>query len=117
MLNFKWLVLFLLVLGSVNCQSDELNILRGTFALQLVLDRIQTQKIANDPNAYESNFALGKEPSIRRQNIYFPVAGLIVIGASYFITAEYRKPYMYFFNGLQLGYVSNNLSAGYGFKF
>lgn len=112
-------LLFLLFLLAPCAYGDdsfpnELNVLRGTILLQFLIDRGQTGKIRDAPNSYESMPLLGENPSNKRMNIYFSVAGLVVIGASYLIPKKYRKTFLYGVNGVQFSYVSHNYASGHG---
>jgi len=82
----------------------------------MIADSIQTKKIVANDNYYESNFIMGKNPSIRKQNIYFAATYAAVTAASYFLPAKWRKPVIIGASMVQVSYVSNNLSAGFNVK-
>lgn len=90
--------------------------LMGTSNVALTMDWLQTRTIALNPTKFsESNFILGKHPSLMAVDFYF--AGIIAanVGMHYVLPEEWQ-PYWYAgMTGFELFWVISNFGFGIGF--
>lgn len=110
--SLKLIILVFTVIANPVC-ADDLNGLRASFLILMKADKEQTKKIVKSDFAYESNFILGKNPSPKKQDLYFKIASLGVISASYLLPKKWRKPALIAANIIQFSFVSHNISAGF----
>ena len=92
--------------------------LETTFIGVTSMDWSQTQQIAAHPQEYyETNFILGRHPSLNTVNIYFPSAMALHALVAYALPKPWREVWQTMWIGVETYTVYTNASIGLRIKF
>ena len=92
--------------------------LETTFIGVTSMDWSQTQQIATHPHEYyETNFILGRHPSLNTVNIYFPSAMALHALVAYALPKPWREVWQTMWIGVETYTVYTNETIGLRIKF
>lgn len=90
---------------------------QSVFLTLQTVDWLQTKEIARNPNYYEMNLILGRNPSQNAVDVYFLSTSILHTGIAYYLPKKYRRYWQYIFIGVQVGYIGHNYNAGIRISF
>lgn len=108
------LFILLLFLTSTNSMASDY-LLKTSLALTAV-DYLQTREIKNNDIFYETNPALGEDPSDSKINSYFAISAISLILIDKYAPKKFSKVFNYGYIFMQSVYISSNYSIGVRIK-
>ena len=83
----------------------------------MAIDYLQTREIATNDRWHETNFFLGKNPSLTEVNLYFLGAWLLNTGITHFTQSQFRFVPQLGSTAMHGKAAINNHNMGIGLKF
>jgi len=114
-------IILLVILCSVPAYADEWTqedtAWQATTLLIMGADWLQTKEIARNPEYYETNPLLGRNPGQNEIDTYFLGCAVVHSAIAYYLPKKYRRYWQCVWIGVEAGCVGHNINAGIQLKF
>ena len=116
-----WLVLIVVLISPKPCLAEDWDKtdkeLFATFGTLMVIDSLQTRYIYEHDEYYETNPIIDNYFPDEKAYGYFALTTLGIYLIADYLQPKYRKSFLRFMCGIQVGVTQNNVNLGIGFAF